>query len=98
MLLLCLGGVVFAIVRWKRHPRASLMTVLGLGLYFLEGFIYTGVLYGLPKLTDAMHLSYVQIGPIYTALYVLDDFAFAAVIILMVAAIFTGRRPATNNS
>lgn len=73
------------------------MTVLGLGLYLVEGFVYTGVMYGLPKLAQGMKLSYVQISPIYTALSVLDDFAFAAVIILLVAAVFTGRRP-TNNS
>lgn len=98
MLLLCLGGIVFAIVRWKRHPRVSLMTVLGLGLYLVEGFVYTGIIYGLPKLAQGMNLSYVQMSPVNTVLSVLDDFAFAAVIILLVAAIFTGRRPATDNS
>ena len=98
MLLLALGGIGFAIVRWKRHPRASLMTVLGLGLYLVEGFVYTGIIYGLPKLTQGMNLSYVQISPIYTALSVLDDFAFAAVIILLVAAAFAGRKPATDKS
>ncbi len=39
-LLTMLGCVVFALIRWKRHPKVSLMVVLGLGLLFLHAIVF----------------------------------------------------------
>ena len=95
MLLVLLGGIIFSIMRWKRRPRVSLMTILGLGLFLVEFFIYAAVLYRMPSLREAMHMSFSSFNNLYILLYVLDDFAYAAVIILLVAAALTGRRRAT---
>lgn len=85
MLLLCLAGIVVAWVYSKRTPKASLLTALGLELYLLQAFIYTGIISWLPKVAQTLTSSF------YTFVGVLDNFAVAAVIILMVAAAFTGR-------
>ena len=41
LLLLLVGGTGFAIARWKRHPRVSLMTVLALVLYLIETSLFS---------------------------------------------------------
>lgn len=91
MLLVVLGGIGFSIVRWKRHPRVSLMTLLGLVIYFLETLFFIVLLHNLVGLHEALHLSYRQISYLQTMLFVFDDFAYAAVLILLVTAAFTQR-------
>jgi hypothetical protein len=92
------GGIVFAIVRWKRHPRVSLMTTLALGLYLVELFGFAFLFHYLPRFFDMLRLTSNNISKLDTLLQVVDDFAFVAVLILLVAAAFTGRsrEPATN--
>jgi hypothetical protein len=92
MLLLSLGGIIFAIVRWKRHPRVSLMTVLALAIYIFEGILFSIFLYWLPELMFKMRLSPAAIDNSYLVLFFLEDFVFAVVIILLVSAAFSGRQ------
>ena len=98
MLLVSLGGIVFAIARWKRHPRVSLMTVLALALYWVEAVVLLCIRYWLPNLVETMKLSGPAINVLFVVISVLDDFAFAVIIILLVAAAFTGRKPATTTT
>lgn len=96
--LVIFGGIVFAIVRWKRHPRVSLMTTLALGLYLVELFLFAFLFHYFPRFFDMLRLSDSSISTLDSVLQLVDDFAFAAVLILLVAAAFTGRgrEPATN--
>ena len=48
LLLLVLAGVIFAIVRWKRHPLVSLLTILGLCFWQIESFAFLFVRHKLP--------------------------------------------------
>jgi hypothetical protein len=95
LLLLLLGGIVFAMARWNRHPRVSFLTVLGLGFYLLESTLFTFLIYLMPSVLPTG-------GPLaineifFTVLYVLDDFAYAAVIIVLVSAVFTQRASAVS--
>ena len=98
MLLVTLGGIVVAIARWRRHPRVSLMTVLALALYWVEAFVFLCLRYWLPDLVEAWKLSGSTINVLLVVISLLDDFAFAVVIILLVAAAFSGRKPATANT
>jgi len=98
MLFVSLGGIGFAIARWKRHPRVSLMTVLALALYWVEAFVFLCLRYWLPNLVEALKLSGSAINFLLVVISLLDDFAFAVVIILLVAAAFSGRKPATTNT
>ena len=92
MLLIVLGGCVFAVVRWKRHPRVSLMTLIALMLYLIEGIAFIAILYWLPELMYSMKLSAKASGWLYTIIFFFEDFAFVAVLLILVGAALTGRR------
>jgi predicted neutral ceramidase superfamily lipid hydrolase len=92
LILVVLGGIIFAVVRWKRHPRVSLLTILGLAFFLMETTLFTFLTYAIVR--------WFLGGQVFsTVLYVVDDIAYAAVIILLVAAAFTGRsRPVKEKS
>jgi hypothetical protein len=92
MLLLALGGIVFAFMRWKLHPRASLMTVVALGLYLVDMVVYTLVLYWLPSIVEPMRMSASASRFFYSVVYFIEDIVFAVTIILLVAAAFSNRK------
>ena len=98
MLLVSLGGIIFAIARWRRHPRVSLMTVLALALYWVEALVFLCIRYWLPNLVEELKISGSAINVLLVVISLLDDFAFAVVVILLVAAAFSGRKPATTNT
>lgn len=89
MLLLALGGSIFALVRWKVHPRASLMTLIALVIYVIEAVLFTVFIYYLPELTQTMHMSAKATGWLYTVIFFFEDFVLAGVILLLVSAAFT---------
>ena len=91
LLLLLVGGTGFAIVRWKLHPRVSLMTILALVTCLVETVVFSILYYWFPRYLFNLRLSAAMIDTIESALLVVDDFLFAAVLILLVAAAFTGR-------
>ena len=97
MLLLCVGGILFAIVRWKRHPRPSLMTVLSLLIYLVEGILFIAFLYWMPDLMFAMKLTPKVSAWLYTIIFFVEDFVFALVIILLVGAAYSGRKAITDS-
>ena len=52
MVLLALGGIIFALARWRSGPRAALMTVIALFLYLIDMVALTTFLYWYPQLTE----------------------------------------------
>ena len=98
MLLLASGGIIFALVRWKLHPRASLMTVIALVIFIIDAFVYSIVLYFLPDLFRPMLTSAKMINWLYFFIYFFDDFVFALVIILLTGAAFSQRNLTAANS
>lgn len=94
MFLLCLAGILFAIIYWRRHPRVSLMTLLALVIYAVEAVLFTLFLYWLPELMHTMRLSSNATDWFYAVIFFLEDFVFALVIILLVGAALSGRGPA----
>ena len=94
LLLLLLGGIGFAIVRWNRHPKVSLLVTLGLLFYLLESTFFTFIIFLLPTFLPGGG-AFVASGTfytVYTVLYLIDDVAYAAVIIVLVSAVFTQRQ------
>jgi hypothetical protein len=91
MLLLALAGTVVALIRWKRHPRVSLMTVIALVIYVIEAFLFSVFLYYLPDLIQTMHFSSKAIDWLYFFVFFFEDFVPALVILLLVAAAFSQR-------
>jgi hypothetical protein len=90
MLLLVLAGILVALVRWKRHPKVSLLTVSGLGLFILQSLTFGSVFYLLPRLHDR-GFSYGNINNLYLIIEVCRDIFYSAVIVLLVSAVLTQR-------
>ncbi len=93
LVLLFLIGMVIAFVRATRHPKVSLLAGLALGFDLIESAIYVFINRGLFSLQSSVQSSTAaQMTTVYTVLSVLDDFALAAVLILLTAAVLTGRK------
>jgi hypothetical protein len=95
VLLLAAGGIVFALIRWKRHPRVSLMTVIALVVFLIDAFAYSTILYLLPDIFRPLHLSFKATEWLYFFVYILEDLVYALVIVLLFLAAFTQRKTAT---
>jgi hypothetical protein len=91
LLLVLMGGLVFAVVRWKRHPRTSLFASIGIGLYVIEIFVMSIVYYILPSVLVGMHIF--MSNRVFTVIQVVDDFVYGGILILLVAAAFSERAP-----
>lgn len=91
LLLVIIAGMVFAIVRWRRHPRVSAMTVIALAIYLVEYVAFTAFNRWLPSLFELAKVPSRSLGRVYVMVFFLEDFIFAGVLILLVAAAFTGR-------
>ena len=90
-MLVAAAGIVVAIIRWKIHPKVSLMTVIALIIYFIEIFTFNTFLYYLPNMLDPLRLSSSGTSWIYSIAYFCEDIVAAVIIILLVAAAFSGR-------
>lgn len=91
MLLVVGGGILFAIIRWKRHPKVSMVTVLALAIYFFTALFFIVALHNVSGLQETLHLSFQQISYLQTTLFVIDDIAYAVVLGLLVTAAFIKR-------
>lgn len=92
LFLLYLAGIIFALVRMKRHPRASIMTVLSLVIFSLESTWFTLFIFWLPRVYIRMHLSTTAVEWLYAIVYFVEDFVFCFAIVLLVAAAYTDRK------
>ena len=92
LLIVILAGLVLAIIRWKRHPRVSLLTVLGLTFYLIDSYTFAFIFHYLPRWFDTLRLTANNISVLDAVIQLIDDFGFAAVLILLVAAAFSQRK------
>lgn len=92
MLLLALGGIAIAVIRWRSHPRASIMTAVALGVYLVDFVVYTAILNWLPVVEEAMGLSGSASRWFHSVIYFIEDIVVAVTIILLVAAAFADRK------
>ena len=94
MLVMALSGIVIALVRWKRHAKVSLLTLLGLGLYLFTAVVSTILFYFASTLFGQLGSSPSNSQRLYTSLYVVQDFLHATMIILLVTAALSQRNAA----
>ena len=92
LFLLLFGGIGFALMRWNRHPRVSFLTVLGLLFYLVESIFFTFIVFLLPSVLSG-GARFVARDSLYMVPFLLDDIAYAAVIIVLVSAVFAQRKP-----
>ncbi len=91
ILLVALGGIVFAIIRWRRHPRVSLLVTVGLVFYIIKLTVFAVLYYWLPTLGASMKMSYRAINSLYDVTTVVSDITFSIVLVILVVAAFYRR-------
>jgi hypothetical protein len=94
VLLVWLVGLVLAIVYWKRHPRVSLLALIGLAGLFIANVLGSLVSLWLPLIVEQTGLpggmqQYALINAIRT---IAGSLISAVFWVLVIAAIFGGRR------
>ena len=93
-MLVVLAGLIFAIARWKRHPKVSALAIAGLLLFQIQSIAFASLFYSLPRLADH-GWTWAAIDNLSIVVDVCHDIFFAMAIALLAAAVFTGRdRPA----
>lgn len=93
-LLVMLGCMIVAIVRWRRHPKVSLLVLLSLALMMLQGIFYAVVYTWVPDwfLRAVGPASTEMVARnVYLVLGLFSNGTLAIGLILLLAAIFTQR-------
>lgn len=94
LMLVWLVGFVFAILRWKWHPRVSLLIVIALVLAFF-GSIISVISNLLPLyMSRNMNVAASQIGVYMGIIGVVNILLHFVMWILLIIALFVGRKPA----
>ena len=88
-LLTIMGGIVLAILRWKRHPGVSSTIAVGLGLMLLHLLFFTVVYAVLPTLMAGAEVTTLQ--TVYTLVSVAYNFTLAIFTTILLVAIFMRR-------
>ena len=91
-MLVVLAGIVFAIARWKRHPKVSALTVAGLVVFQFQSLAFSSMYYFLPRLATR-GWTWAAIDNLSIVMDVCHDIFFAGAIALLAAAVFIGRSP-----
>jgi predicted cobalt transporter CbtA len=97
-LLTLVGCIIFAITRWKRHPKVSLIVVAGLGLLILHALAFLIIYDVVPPLFINSADSYQNTEPIRRTVYLviglISNCIAAVAFALLLAGIFMQRKPA----
>ena len=86
ILILILAVCVFAIVRWKRHPRVSLMTVLAFLIYLIDSFFFAFLYRFLPPSFFDLGRTNSGLNLIELLLQIVEDMVFVVVLVLLIVA------------
>ena len=93
-LLTLIGCIVFALMRWKRHPKVSLLLVAGLGLLLVHAFVFLLVYDLVPPLFIKPD-NYANTASIRRTLYLvlglIANTSIAISFALLLGAVFTQR-------
>ena len=93
MLLLAFAGIIIAAMRWRRHARVSLLTIIAMIIYIVDAFLLSVLIYYVPPM---FYASPRAVPWVYFFIYFFDDFVTAVTIILLVTAAFIGRRSSSS--
>ena len=99
-LIVLLVGIVFALVRWKRFPRVSLMVALGLGLLLLQVILFLFIYDLVPPLflNDALSRGIEQYNTtrriVFLVLGFISNLVAALGFAILLAAVFVKRKQA----
>lgn len=92
-----IAGIVFAITRWKHHPRVAMVVVIALVYLFVHFVVFTIVINVVPRWVISSSGSYQDIRTVIDRVYLmLGLLSNGAAVIgfgLLLAAIFMRRGP-----
>jgi hypothetical protein len=99
-LLAMVGGIVFALTRWKSKPKVSMMVVLGLGLMLAHVFVFLIVydlvppifLRGISATTTEFETAERIRRNLFLTLGLISNALLAVPFALLLAAVFMGRK------
>ena len=97
-LLTMIGCIVFALMRWKRHPRVSLVIIVGLGLLILNALAFLIVYDVVPPLfikPDNFENTESIRRTVYLILGLILNSVTAVAFALLLAGVFMQRKPDT---
>ena len=97
MHLMSLAGLLFAVIRWKRHPKVSLLTVAALLLLLIQSLTFGTIYYYLPELLR-QGFTYGTLNSLYLLVEVCRDIVYSIIVVLLVSAAFSGRSPTESTS
>ena len=92
VMLVVLAGIVFAIIRWKRHPKVSAFAIAGLLLFQIQSLAFSSMYYKLPELANR-GWTWAAIDNLSIAIDVCHDIFYALAIALLASAVFSSRNP-----
>lgn len=90
-LLAILACTLFAVIRWKRHPRVSLVVIISLVLLVLHILIFAVIYIWVPE--AVMRSGWFSIQTMLTAMGFIYNVALAIPFALLLIAIFMQRKP-----
>lgn len=90
VMLVVLAGLIFAIIRWKRHPKVSALTLAGLLLFQFQSLAFSSLYYFLPRLSSH-GWSWAAIDNLSIVLDAGHDIFLSVAIALLAGAVFSGR-------
>ncbi len=93
--LVWLVGAIVAVVRWRRHPRVSLLAVAGLAVLFLSSLVSTAANSMLPMMvaSGALRGSFSRMATVLAVCSIVFAVIAAVGYGLLLAALFSGRAP-----
>ena len=97
LLLVWLIGIILAGVYWRRNPAVSLLTIIAIGMLFLESLVATYLNLWLPVTLSQRGWGASQMGTVLALKGLVQSIANAAAWGLLIAAIFGWRRAEGKN-
>lgn len=99
MLLLFFGATIWAVVRRKVHPQASQMVLIASFIYLLDGLFFTVFPYEIGPLERLLSIESIKTERwLYSGIYFFENFARAAIVVLVVGAAFADRSRSVKSS
>jgi hypothetical protein len=89
LVLVCLLGLIFAIIRWRRHPRVSLFAGLGCALLLVSSIVGS-LAFGWAQ-HRMMTGTAAEVGAFFTLIGIMRSVVSTAGFVFLLLAIFSGR-------
>ena len=96
-LLALVACIIFALTRWKRHPKVAMVVTIGLGLLLIHAIVFTCVYNFVPRYFIDYSRDYREIETtirnVYLVLGWISNTAAAVAFAVLLTGIFMRRKP-----